>query len=213
MMAGAAVLIAAARPAPATSVVPMSVPVMADCAAVVIVGEVAAIEASWRGTPRTIESAVTLRRVEYLKGAPSGGAPARDTFRLTVPGGEVDGVRLRIAGAPEFGVGQTWVLFVLPEWRVHPVVGISQGAFRVEAAGHGTRRVHQGGRAVTGLDREGFVVGASGAEQGMTLSEFLGAIGPAVRSSRVHDPVKTPGTRVTADWTAVPLRSAPETGR
>lgn len=208
----AALAIAAAVPAWATSVAPMSVPVMADYAAAVIVGEVASIESHWTAAvPWTIESTITLRQVEHLKGAHAG---ARSTFTLTVPGGAIDGYRMRIAGAPEFAPGETWVLFVLPQWRVHPVVGIMAGAFRAEAdAKGGPLRVHQDGRPVAGLDESGFIVTsaagvAADARPALTLDEFLAMIGPPVRASRAHHLDGPAGRRVAADWTAVPLRPA-----
>ncbi len=213
----AALAIAASVPASATSVAPMSVPEMADHAAAVIVGEVSSVTSAWAGAPRTIESTITLREVVYLKGARGGDAGG--TLTLTVPGGELDGFRMRIAGAPEFAVGETWVLFVLPQWRVHPVVGISAGAFRAEAAGKGgPLRVHQDGRPVIGLDDAGFIVtsapGAAGpapgagGEPALALEEFLARIGPVVRASRGHRLDGPAGRRAAVDWTPVALRPA-----
>ena len=138
---------------------PLSVERMSDLAAQVIVGRVAELHARWATEPKRIETQVTLQRVEYLKGAIAG---VDDRFTLTVPGGTVGDWTLRISGAPDFALGEQWVLFLLPTYKTHPVVGLYQGAFRVVTDATGVERVlNAEGHPVRGLDAHGMIDTAS----------------------------------------------------
>ena len=138
----------------ATTVEPIDLSTAADLAAEVLVGRIGGIETRWAENPRRIESVLTFVDLSTMKGEASSGV-----VQLTVPGGSLDGFTFRIAGAPEFAVGETWLLFVLPTYKVHPVVGLNQGAFRVIADETGVPRVHDAGaRPVLGLDAGNHVV-------------------------------------------------------
>lgn len=156
VLAGSAALTAVSASAvQASSVIPMTLQTVADHAGQVIVGEVTAVRSYWTENPRNIESEVTFQNVEYLKGhMPS----STTTFKLLVPGGTVGTMTMRVSDAPDFAVGEKWVLFLLPEYRVFPVVGLWEGAFRVVADEGGAERVYDADHApVLGLDVEGFV--------------------------------------------------------
>ena len=69
----------------------------------VVVGGVNKIESRWEGSK--IVTDVTIAPTENLKGV--GSVP----FAITVPGGTVDGVTLRVSAAPVFAVAEQVVLF------------------------------------------------------------------------------------------------------
>lgn len=60
-----------------------------------------------------------------------GDVPA--VVKLEFPGGKIGDVEMKVAGIPEFQVGQEYVLFVSGDQsRVCPVVGWSEGSLKVE---------------------------------------------------------------------------------
>jgi len=100
-----------------------------------------------------------------------GQAPAELEVRL--PGGEQQGVRVHLAGMPQFAPGEEVVLFLTeadPQGHAWPV-GLGQGKFRVARDAAAKPRVFQqpGGAAL---------YGAAGAEilNGMPLEEFLARV-------------------------------------
>ncbi len=213
----------------ASSVVPMAVSEMADHAAAVVMGRVVSIEPRWAENPRRIESTITFEQVEYLKGTVDDDAA---TLSLVVPGGEIDGVQMRIGCAPTFEVGGQYLLFVLPQYKTHPVVGLWQGAFRVVEDEAGVARVFDaGGRGVTGIDGEGFVRSAGAAPRSavahlhdvenvhvldaaargapaaaMALGEFVERLRPVLAASRVHPLAGPAGQREAVAYTPTALR-------
>jgi hypothetical protein len=167
------VVAGASSPARATMVEPMSLETLADYAVQVIEGMVAEVRSFRENSPPRIISQVTWSPVAFLKGGPS---TATTSFVLTVPGGEVDGWQMRIAGAPEFRPGERWLLFLLPEYRTFPTVGIWEGAFRIVEDSNGVRRVYSaGGAAIVGLDNEkGTMVRVSSEEATHAKSSCVG---------------------------------------
>ena len=219
----------------------MPVPVLADYAAQVIVAEVASARSYWAEDPRRIETELVLKDVEYLKGAYDG---ASRTMTLIVPGGTVRdaGVGgewgMRVCCAPEDRAGERWVLFVLPTCKVHPVVGMERGSFRLVRDEQGVERVHAAdGRAIGDVSPEGavrYMASAGGAavvepksqrgvrvmraaedaagadEAAMSLEAFEAAIAPALAQSRDYHLAEPAGGRVEADHRAVPIKRAGE---
>jgi hypothetical protein len=169
---------------------------MADLAGQVVAGEVVAVRSYWASDPRRIETEVTLAGVEYLKGELAG--EADDTFRLVVPGGAVGDWQMRLCCAPEFAVGERWVLFVLPEYRTHPVVGMRQGAFRLQRGLDGVERV---------LSAEGRPMAALGADGFLRTAEVEPAMRPSGAPLRHAE-----GARVTAASGRVSARRAASPG-
>ncbi|MGD8451413.1 MAG: hypothetical protein PVJ57_06300 [Phycisphaerae bacterium] len=231
-VAGLAMLAAAwaAGVAMGTVVVPMDVATMAEYAGQVIVGEVAETRSYWAENPRRIETELRLTGVTYLKGRLP---DADDTFTLLVPGGTVGDMTMRLSGAPEPAVGQTWVLFLLPEYKTYPVVGLWQGAFRVVADEEGVLRVHDAsGKPVVGINDEGMVqvaepprpsiderlVSAEGVRvrpaepkgptrPALTLDEFRTVVEPVLNRSKDHELKVPAGRPVPAKLRPVPLRT------
>ena len=94
----------------ASQVVPMSIEQLADHSGEVIVGTVANVTSQWRENPRRIESLVTFEGVSLLKGDRT---LPDNMFTLTVPGGSVGEFQMRVCCAPEFAVGDKWVLMLI----------------------------------------------------------------------------------------------------
>lgn len=203
----------------------MSVSRMANLAGQVIVGQVAQARSYWAENPRRIETEVIFTHTEYAKGAHPG---AGESFYMVVPGGTVDDWTLRVAGAPEFAVGETWMLFVLPTYKTHPVVGVFRGAFRVNVDASGVERVFDADRkAIQRIDERGVIVSAvserhhvtlSGqhspihvtesrdeTEVAMTLAAFRAAIQPILDQSRDYQLSEPAGRREAVTYVPVPL--------
>lgn len=214
----------------ASTVVPMSVPTLADNAGQVIVGRVAAVRSYWANDPRRIESEVTLEGVEYLKGRL---ADSSDRFTLVVPGGEVDKVRMGVCCAPELRVGEKWMLFLLPTYHTYPVVGISQGAFLIRPDADGVERVvsrtHGRESFVVGLGADGFVQYAeepaadvhehlvvaenmrlvtptAQKAQSVAYGDFVAQLAPLLAASRDHKLTLPAGQPVPVKYRGVPLQ-------
>lgn len=160
MFVSAWLLALAAAPAGAGQVAPMTLSDMSDLAGQAIVGEVESVRSYWAENPRRIESEVLFKNVEYLKGRlPESGA----SFRLLIPSGQVGPWGMRISCAPTMAAGDRWVLFLLPSYKTFPVVGLHQGAFRLEADADGVLRVFDAARRpVTGVSADGIIQAAGG---------------------------------------------------
>ncbi len=81
------------------------------------------------GTGRMIFTQIDVEVGSYVKGG--GGS----IVTLTMPGGEVDGVRAWIPDLPTFTQGENVLLFLRDGWERagDPAVGVNQGVFRVVA--------------------------------------------------------------------------------
>jgi hypothetical protein len=227
---GLAAVLAGWVAAEASTVVPMTVPTLADQAGQVIVGRVAAVRSYWAEHPRRIESEVTLEGVEYLKGRR---ADSTDRFTLVVPGGEIDKTRMSVCCAPDLRVGEKWMLFLLPTYHNFPVVGISQGAFLVRPDADGVERVvsrtHDRESAVVGVGADGFVQYAPGGPvdvheyllgaekmrlvtpteqkaQPMAYTDFVAQLAPALAASRDHQLKAPAGKPDIVEYRGVPLQ-------
>ncbi|MFQ5591011.1 MAG: hypothetical protein ACE5HE_07615 [Phycisphaerae bacterium] len=209
----------------------MSLATLSDHAGQVIVGTVQSVRSYWADSPRRIESEITLAQVVYLKGALPGSEP---TFTLIVPGGSVGQTHMQITDAPTFGVGEEWILFLLPTYKTFPVVGLSQGALRVLTDASGVKRVTSASaHPLKGIDQRGFAYFASSpvkmseanapktvgavdlrqaqtvtratGVQGMPLDEFLAMLQPILDGSADHNLTEPAGRRVLVDYVPVPL--------
>lgn len=115
-------------PAPATTVDPPNFEELVKEADVVFEGVVTEIHASWvgAGATRHIESAVSFRVLDTLKGQ------AATPYVLKTAGGTVGNVRMEIADAPAFAVGQRMILFVEKNGtQFIPLVGVMHGQIRI----------------------------------------------------------------------------------
>lgn len=229
-MMRAAVVLAVVSVAQASVTTPMALPALADYAGQVIVGEVAQVDAYWAENPRRIETRVTFRDVTYLKGQR---ADDGTTFALVVPGGTVGEWTARIADTPEFRPQERWVLMLLPQYRTYPVVGLTQGAFRVQTDAGGTARVYSAdGAAIQRIDERGWVQqvqlprtpaaarlrDADGltvrdeaapvvAAPAVTLDAFVTQLQPILDASRQHVLRSPAGQPIPTKLHAVPLQA------
>jgi hypothetical protein len=124
-----AVLVAcvqAAAPAQATVLLPADFTEMATASAVIVRGEIVDVRGQVTGDRRTIESLVTLRVDEAIKGRPG------TTVVFRVPGGQVGRYRRVMIGAPVFTPGDAVIVFLRGDAPAIPVpYGLSQGVYRV----------------------------------------------------------------------------------
>ena len=195
-----AVLLAVVFPALAQAgqVVPMTLSEISDLAGQVIVGEVASVRSYWAERPRRIESEVTFKGVEYLKGALP---DSTTTFTLIVPGGRVDEWEMRISCAPIFATGEKWILFLLPTYKTFPLVGLNQGGFRVEQDAEGVARVYDASqRAVAGLGPDGFVQVMNASADGVAHQQTRSAGGDSSASAQ---PAASGGDKPTGEQSLV----------
>jgi hypothetical protein len=227
----AVAMLAGMPSAPASTIAPMSIAEMADYSGQVIVGTVSAVRSYWADNPRRIESQVTFGQVEYLKAPPSKGS---QSFTLTVPGGEVGTMQMRVCCAPAFAVGDKWLLFVLPTYKTFPVVGVYRGAFLVRPDDDGVERLyyarHGALTAVTGIAPNGMVQEASrhGAsplehlhsatnvrviapsqeksDQAISLSAFIEQVRPVLDGSEDHRLTEPAGRRIVVKPPVAPLQ-------
>ncbi len=114
----------------ATTLVPAEFGQMARESELIVRGTVVSVEGQTVGPLRAIETLVTLRVADTLKGTPT----AETVFR--VPGGRVGRYRRVMVGAPEFAAGDEVILFL--KGRAPAIAmpyGLSQGVYRVARNG------------------------------------------------------------------------------
>lgn len=148
------VLLATNQSGRATTVIPPTFDELVARAATIVRGQVVDVRSEWRDSrsDRTIVTLVTFTVDSVVKG------PASIQILLEFMGGTVDDVTLRIAGMPQFRVGDRDILFVSDAGRpVSPIVGFAFGRFPVR------RDVFTGREFVTTYDGRAF---ASTAEIG-----------------------------------------------
>lgn len=137
----------------------MTLTAIADHAAQAVIADIQSVRSYWAANPRRIETELTLTNIQYLKG---GYPDAPDTMTLTVPGGAIDDWQMRLCCAPDYRPGQRWALFILPTCKVHPVVGMDRGSFRIIADDRGIERIHSAeGLPVTSIDASGVITRAA----------------------------------------------------
>lgn len=134
------------NPLPAMTVLPTDFDRLIDQAEQIFRGRVVAQETEWAGggadVPRHLVTFVTFQVEESFRGGASG------QVRLRLFGGRKDGRSQRIAGMPEFRVGDAEILFVRGNGReLCPLVGVHHGRLRVlaDASGAGEKvHLHDG---------------------------------------------------------------------
>jgi hypothetical protein len=105
---------------------------MVSASQTVVHGQVIDLRAFETNGRRRIETVVTVRVVDSLKGNPGA------TVSFRVPGGEVGRYRRVIVGAPQFARGDEVVLFLKGSAPELPIpFGLGQGVYRVVRAGGG----------------------------------------------------------------------------
>lgn len=175
----AGLLISTASIALATSVVPKSFRQLCREADRIVVGTVAERESRWADYPGgAIETILRLRVEQTILGS------AVESLPLRLRGGEVDGLREEIPGLPRLEPGDRVVVFLREGKFVSPIVGFSQGLFRLkEVEGRVVVR-SAAGQPITavagGRVSFGSAPGQTSAPE-MELTEFLDAIEAELR--------------------------------
>jgi len=106
----------------ATVLIPIEFRELVTVSTAIVHGRVADVHAEWTDGRRNVETLVTVEAREYLKG------DLGSSVTVRVPGGQIGRYRTVFIGAPEFLVDDEVVLFL----KGRAIVGLSQGAFRVE---------------------------------------------------------------------------------
>jgi hypothetical protein len=177
------VCLALPRPAAPTTVIPPTFDELVARAESVFVARVVAMRSSWidSRSGRAIVTDVTFAIERTLKG------PTYAERSLEFLGGTVGEDTLRVAGMPEFHVGDRDVLFVADSGRpASPLVGFMYGRFRVQRdAPTGTEmiRTHDG-RPLASVDEVGNPERAAvvAPRRTLTLNDFLTAVDAKVRA-------------------------------
>ena len=92
----------------------------------VVYGKIVASRVEWNQSKTMIFTIYTVLADQYLKSA------LGPVFELHEPGGELDGLRMSVAGVPAFSVGEEAVLFVWTDKHgQHQVTGFERGSFPV----------------------------------------------------------------------------------
>ena len=209
----------------------MTVKEVSDAAAVVVDGVVESATSYWDLQRNTIFTNVRLVNVKRLKG-PVG--DEKGAYEFVVPGGRVGGKERIVTGGPRFAVGERWLLFLRTSFRIHPVIGIGCGAFRVAEDVNGQMKVLDvAGAEIVGIDAQGLVqtrgvnringdglvvggtspgvrvveVGAAAPVQGMTMDEFMGRVLPVIESSAPLPAAPSPAGIQSTHPRAAPLKA------
>ena len=142
------IVVCSATPVGATTVLEKDFPALVQEAETIAVGTVIGIEVVQEGeTPFTL---VTFSDLDILKGDSH-----QEELTVSVMGGpSAGGLRLHIAGVPEFTLGDRMVVFIVGnETQAVPFVGMWQGVYRVvQDPEQGTERMaDHAGRPLTVL--------------------------------------------------------------
>jgi hypothetical protein len=138
LLVGVALVAALVAPAWATVLLPGDLGDIARSATAIVRGTVVDVRSEWADSRRRVETVVTLRVGESLKG------DMRGLVSVKVPGGVLGRYRSVTVGAPSFHEGEEVVLFLGAEPPALPyLIGLGQGVFRVR------RDVRSGAALVT----------------------------------------------------------------
>lgn len=121
-----ALALAALSPVYGTLVPRLSFEELVGQSAVVVHGRVAAIRVAWDDERQNIWTHYQIVLDEALKGSPG------RTLEIQEPGGELDGMRMEIVGAPRYELGEEVVVFAAPTPAGLRTCGWGQGRFVVE---------------------------------------------------------------------------------
>ena len=127
VIVGVALVAAFVPPVSATVLLPGDLGDIAHAASAIVRGTVVDVRSDWADNRRRVETIVTLRVSESLKGE------MRGLVSVKVPGGVLGRYRSITIGAPSFRPGEEVVLFLGAEPPALPyVIGLGQGVFRVQ---------------------------------------------------------------------------------
>lgn len=159
--------------AAATTVIPKDFRALCAEADLVFVGTVSAVRSQWAEPDRhAIETLVTFSVLTWMRG---GDTPA---VTLRFGGGQVGDIRAEVVGMPHFAAGDHLVILARQEHSMSPIVGFSQGYFRVVEGPAGPVVLNAGGQPVIQAGDGALVFGAveAGPAVALPLPAFLDAL-------------------------------------
>jgi hypothetical protein len=156
----------------ATTLKPLSTDDQIRDAAMIFRGRVQSIDVAWkfRGQSKIIASTVQFTPLAIYKGnVPS-------VVKLEFPGGKIGDVEMKVAGIPQFQIGQEYVLFVSgDQTRACPVVGWSEGSLKVDRQTSAVGQVELSDTAGGVLESQN-ARSRAGGPRSVDLSEFEGQL-------------------------------------
>ena len=165
----AALLVLAARPSPATTLIAADFTELVTGAHAIVHGRVVGTHPAWVGDRVRIDTLVTLAVDEYYKGD-----LGREVV-IRVPGGRLGRYRSVLIGAPTFVVGQEVILFLTARASIPYVLGLNQGVFRVRSLSPGRPVVTPVPLVARGLQPEPVIRGDP-ARRPLTVPEFAALV-------------------------------------
>jgi len=110
----------------ATTLKAMSVKDMTQSSAGIVTGRVVSVNSQWDASRKRITTITEFEVSETVKGQ------LGNTIRIETPGGTVGDISMRVAGSPQFKVGNEVLLFVgrASQGSLH-ISGFSQGNFSI----------------------------------------------------------------------------------
>ncbi len=177
------VTLAAVQPAFATVTVPLRFETLVGDASTIFRGEVVDVRSEWRQLrgEQVIVTQVRFRVERVLKGS----APVMAT--LEILGGSIGETTMTVPGMPQFALGDRDLLCFDRTSTLFPVLGASQGRFRILTDRSGRDRVvFSDGRPIGGVAQIGraAVVMSATPIAPMTLSTFESTIDEEVARAR-----------------------------
>lgn len=142
----------ASWPAGATVMLKMDLPELVGRADVIFVGKVTKLESRWSEDRRHIVTDTTFQVVQNVRGA----VVSRPVVVRSL-GGVVGGIGMRVAGSPQFQVGQEALLFTDLRKGHRYVTGMMQGVYLVarDKTGHAEVRGSSAGVTLARRTRSG----------------------------------------------------------
>jgi len=140
----------------ATTIVSMDFAELCAEADVVVVAVVESVEAHRTETGDFIYTFTRFKVLQWIDGEESLSWTERDSITVKTLGGTADGETMRVHGMPRFERGREYLLFLkLDGPSLCPVVGWTQGCFRVERDDAGEAEVRTyGGSPVVAIDAD-----------------------------------------------------------
>ena len=121
----------------ATVLVPLDTRALTQRAERIVLGTVESEVSRWSGDHQAIYTDVTIAVTRAYKGAVKPG----ERVVVRREGGVVDGLGMRVYGAPNFSVGEEVVVFMETRGNAMWTVGMTQGKLRVTVGADGIKRV------------------------------------------------------------------------
>jgi len=140
----------------ATVLQPLDTEALTTRADRVLLGVVESQTAHWTGDHQAIYTDVVVRVTKSYKGA----ATVGEHITVRREGGSVDGVGMRVFGAPNFAVGEEVLLFMELRGGASYTVGMTQGKLHVSVDASGQKQVAADLSAVDFIHRNGKIADA-----------------------------------------------------